>query len=173
LNGQPASAKFDIPATKFVTQWCDHPEQLKPLEKPYKDNVESLVRLRELQKDGKITPEVRQRADRKLIEQLLPSRTPQGLDFGKDLAQKYLDQAQVRAIPILSLETAISEHEWGAQGGADKNTLLDKFHLIAALHYVDEIVSDDGFFEKIYPVTSQTGHVRAKLLKNKEFLQRF
>lgn len=153
-------------------QWCDHPEQLKPLEKSYKDNVESLVRLRELQKDGNITPEIRQRADRKLIEQLLPAKTPQGLEFGKELAQKYLDQAQVKTIPILALETAISENEWGAQGGADKNTLLDKFHLIAALHYVDEIVSDDGFFHKIYPVVSQTGHVRAKLLRNKEFLQR-
>ena len=35
---------------------------------------------------------------------------------------------------------------------ADRNTLIDKFHLIAALPYVDEIVSDDDFFHKIYPV---------------------
>jgi hypothetical protein len=79
----------------------------------------------------------------------------------------------VSKIPILFIETAISEHEWDAQGGADRNTLLDKFHLIAALHYVDEVVSDDGFFHKIHPVASKTGFVIARLIRNDEFLARF
>jgi hypothetical protein len=173
LNGQPDAQRFNVPAPAFVKQWLEHPEQLEPLEKPYKDNVESLIRLRELQKEGKITAEVRQRSDRKLLEQVLPSRTPEGLDFGRDLPQRYLDQARVGAIPVLAIETAISEHEWDANGGVDRNTLLDKFHLSPALHYVDEIVSDDGFFHKIYPVTSKTGHVKAKLIRNEEFLGRF
>jgi hypothetical protein len=38
---------------------------------------------------------------------------------------------------------------------------------------VDEIVSDDGFFHKTYPIAIETGHVRAKLLRNAEFLARF
>jgi hypothetical protein len=42
-----------------------------------------------------------------------------------------------------------------------------------ALPYVDEIVSGDGFFQKIVPVANKTGHVNAKLLGNAEFLARF
>jgi len=45
--------------------------------------------------------------------------------------------------------------------------------LIPALAYVDEIVSDDGFFHKIYPVAQKTGYVRAKLINFDEFLKRF
>jgi hypothetical protein len=38
---------------------------------------------------------------------------------------------------------------------------------------VDEIVSDDKFFHRIYPVAVKTGHVRAKLIGNAELLNRF
>ena len=44
---------------------------------------------------------------------------------------------------------------------ADRNTLIDKFHLITALPYVDEIVSDDHFFHKICPVAQKAGYVRS------------
>jgi hypothetical protein len=57
--------------------------------------------------------------------------------------------------------------------GADRNTLIDKFNLISALIYVDEIFSDDKFLHKIYPVALKTGYVRAKLLTFDEFLKRF
>jgi hypothetical protein len=73
----------------------------------------------------------------------------------------------------LAIEKAISEQEWNAQGHTDRNSLIDKFHLISALPYVDEIVSDDKFFHLIYPAAVKTGHVRAKLIKNGEFLARF
>jgi hypothetical protein len=53
-------------------------------------------------------------------------------------------------LPTIAIETAISEYEWVSVGGADRNTLIDKFHLISALPYVDEIVSNDKFFHEIY-----------------------
>jgi hypothetical protein len=85
----------------------------------------------------------------------------------------YVQQVKVENIPSFAIEGAISEHEWASQGGADRNTLIDKFHLISALPCVDEIVSDDKFFHQIYPVAQKTGHVRAKLLSNSEFFMRF
>ena len=123
LNRQPESKKFDIPATAFVKQWMEHPEQLEPIEKSCKDNVESLVRLREMQKEGKITPEVRQKVTRTMIEMVLPAKTPEGLDYGRELRESYLQQVTVNSIPILAIETAISQNEWGAKGGADRKDI--------------------------------------------------
>ena len=65
---------------------------------------------------------------------------------------------QIQAIPTLAIETAISEQEWIAKDGrgADRNTLIDKFNLISALPYVDEIVTNDAFFRKVYPFAATT-----------------
>lgn len=173
LNGQADSPKFDIPSRDFVRQWIAHPEQLKVLEETYRRNADTLPRLRELMKQGKLTPEIKRRIDIQLVLGLLPKTTPAGLDIGSETRMEYAGRAKVETIPSLAIETAISEHEWVSQGGADRATLIDKFHLISALPYVDEIVSDDKFFHRIFPVAQKTGHVRAKLLGNGEFLSRF
>jgi len=173
LNNQKDAPKFDIPSRDFVRQWIEDPEQLRVLERVYRNNAETLPRLRELKKDGKLTEEVRQRVNEILVAASLPETTPAGLHVGRELKMDYARQAKIDAVPTLAIESAISEHEWVSQGGTDRNTLIDKFHLISALPYVDEIVSDDKFFRKIYPVAQSTGHVRAKLLGNSEFLSRF
>ena len=173
LNKQKDSPKFDIPSRDFVKQWIEHPEQLKVLEETYKRNADILPKLRELMKQGKLTDEIKRRVDELLVLGSLPKSTPAGLDVGHEAKMQYVQQVNVQTIPSLAIETAISEHEWVSQGGADRNTLIDKFHLISALPYVDEIVSDDKFFHTIYPVAVETGHVRAKLLGNGEFLSRF
>ena len=110
-----------------------------------------------------------------LIQIAVPRRTPAGLEITAGLKADYLKQVQISSIPTLCLETAISEREWAIEGssGADRNTIIDKFHLISALPYVDEIVSDDHFFHDIYPTAEKTGHLRATLLHNQEFLQLF
>jgi hypothetical protein len=173
LNGQKDAPKFDIPSPAFVKQWIEHPDQLKVLEETYKKGVDTLIRLRELAKEGKLTDELRRRVDEILITASLPKTTPAGLDVGRELRNGYVQQVNIKNLPTVAIETAISEHEWVSQGGADRNTLIDKFHLISALPYVDEIVSDDKFFHEIYPWAQQTGHVKAKLLSNEELLKRF
>ena len=173
LLGQKDSPRFDIPSRDFVKQWIEHPEQVKALEQGYVNSANSLVRLRELVKQGKVTEEVRRRVDEIMVGTSLPATTPAGLDVGPQLKAEYIEKAKVQTIPTLAIETAISEHEWVVQGGADRNTLIDKFHLISALPYVDEIVSNDKFFREIYPDAQKTGFVRAKLLSNEELLQRF
>ena len=45
--------------------------------------------------------------------------------------------------------------------------------MIAALPHVDEIVTDDAFFHNIYPIASVTGCVRAKTVRNVDFIGRF
>jgi hypothetical protein len=173
LNNQKDSPKFDIPSPKFVKQWIEHPEQLIVLEEVYKENADTLPKLRELTKQGKLTDEIRRRVDELLVTGSLPKSTPAGLVVGREVRMEYAQQVKVDVIPSLAIEAAISEHEWVSQGGADRNTLIDKFHLISALPCVDEIVSEDKFFHKIYPVAQKTGHVRAKLLSNDEFFKRF
>lgn len=173
LNKQKDSPKFDIPSRNFVQQWIEHPEQLKVLEEVYERNEANLLRLRELTKQGKLTDEIRRRVDELLVTGSLPKSTPAGLEIGRETKMEYVHQVDVRVIPSLAIETAISNHEWISQGGADRNTLIDKFHLISALSHVDEIVSDDKFFHRLYPVAEKTGYVKAKLLGNDEFVKHF
>ncbi len=173
LNGQNDGPKFDIPARAFVKQWIDHPEQLRVLEETYKKGIDTLLRLRELSKAGKLTDEIRSRVEEILVEASLPKTTPAGLEVGRELRLSYLQQMKIETLPTFAIETAISEHEWAAQGGADRNTFIDKFHLIPALPCVEVIVSNDKFFHEIYPWAQKTGHVKAKLLKNDELLKYF
>lgn len=165
--------KFDIPSRRFVEQWIKHPEQLEVMKKPYKDGVEALLWLRQAVKDGKITDAVRKQTNQVFLKKHMPKFTPSGLEIPREVAAEYIERANTDSIPTLRIEAAISDHEWNSQGGADRNTQIDKFHLIAALPYVDEIVSEDDFFHKIYPVAEKTGHVRAKVLSFDEFLKRF
>ena len=137
LNGQDDSPKFNISSRDFVKQWIEHPEQLVVLERTYESNAKSLARMRELLKDGKVTDSLQRRVNEILITASLPRTTPGGLDPGRDTKINYLRQAKIETIPSLAIETAISEHEWASQGGADRNTLIDKFHLISALPYVN------------------------------------
>jgi len=173
LSNKPDGPRFDIPAQRFVKQWWENPDQLRPLEIRYQENADNLIRLRELTKQAKITIDIRNNANRLLLKHTVPTTTPSGVAVGREVRDSYIAQARVESIPTFSIENAISEQEWSAQGGTDRNTLIDKFHLISALPYVDEIVSDDCFFHKIYPVARAEGHVKANLLKNAEFLSRF
>jgi hypothetical protein len=143
------------------------------LEETYKTNADTLIRLRELAKAGKMTDEVRKRVEEIFVKVSLPKTTPAGLDVGRDLKTDYIQQVKAETISSFAIETAISELEWFSQGGADRNTLIDKFHMISALPYMDEIVSNDNFFHKMYHAAQKTGDVRAKLIGNAEFLGRF
>lgn len=173
LLGRKDTARFDIPSPNFVKQWIERPEQTRTLEKSYQNSAVSLTRLRELVKEGKVTDEIRKRVDDLLVESSLPKSTPAGLYVGRETEREYVVQVRVETIPSLAIETAISEHEWVSQGGADRNTLIDKFHLISALPYMDEIVSDDKFFHKVYEAAQKTGYVKAQLVGNDGFLKRF
>jgi hypothetical protein len=173
LNKEKDAPKFDIPPRAFVQQWIEHPEQLAVLTRSYKSNAEALLGMRQAVKDGKITDEIKKRTNQVFLKELMPKFTPNGLEIPREMGAEYVERGEIGSIPTLAIETAISDHEWNAQGGADRNTLIDKFHLIAALPYVDKIVSDDAFFHKMYPVAQKTGYVGAKLLTLAEFLKRF
>ena len=173
LNRSPDGPRFDIPPARFVTEWWNHPDQMQPLEAAYKGNVDALLGIREMKKQGKMTDDIRNQARRVLFEHTVPTRTPAGLEVGHAIREEYITQAKEESIPTVAIEKAISEHEWDAQGGADRNTLIDKFHFIPALPYVDEIISEDHFFGAVYPAAVRTGYVKARLIGNKEFLGRF
>ena len=167
------SAKFDIPSAAFVKQWIEHPEQLETLRKTYSGNTDSLRRLRKAVKEGKVTDAIHKQSNQVFLKEHIPQLTPAGIEVPRSVAAEYIERGDIQSIPTMVLEKAISEHEWKASGRDDRNTLIDKFHLIPALAYVDEIVSDDRFFHTIYPVVQKTGYVRANLIKFAEFLKRF
>jgi len=173
LNRHADDPRFDIPRYRFVTQWWRFPDQMQPLETAYKNNVDALIGIREMKKQGKMTDDIRNKAKKVLFEHTVPTRTPAGVEVGQAARAEYIAQAKEESIPTLAIEKAISEQEWDAQGGADRNTLIDKFHIIPALPYVDEIITEDHFFESVHPVTAKTGFVKARLVGNKEFLERF
>ncbi len=175
LNRAADGPRFDIPARNFVKRWIERPEQMKPLEDAYQKSADALIWLREAVKAGRLTEEIRRRTDETLAKISVPRTTPAGLDYGRDVKIDYIRQFKGKTIPSIAIETAISEHEWGAEavGKPDRNTFIDKVHLISALPYVDEIISNDKFFLQIYPVAQTSGYVRARLVGNDEFLSRF
>ncbi len=173
LNGEKESPKYNIAPRAFVEQWIRHPEQFDVLNKSHENNAKALDGLRRAVKDGKMTDEVRKQADRVFLKSVLPVTTPHGLQIPRELALDYVERGDITSIPTRAIEQAISDHEWKNKGRTDANSLIDKFHLIPALQYVDEIVSDDKFLHKLYPVAAKTKHVRAKLLRFDEFLKRF
>jgi hypothetical protein len=173
LNGQADAPKFNIPSRDFVEQWISHPDQLDVLKKAYADNTTALIAIREAVKTGKMTEELKRRTDQAFVRGLLSPVTPNRVAVGAELVHDYIGEVNLNGIPSLAIETAIAYHQWDDVGGTDRNTLIDKFHLISALPYVDEIVSRDKFFQKVFPVVQATGHVRATLVENAVFLARF
>ncbi len=147
---------------------------MKPVEETLQKSAEVLIALREATKSGKLTQAIRRRADELMVSLSLPTTTPSGLHYGRDVKGEYLAQLDSTKIPSIAIETAISDNEWGEEfvGKTDRNTFIDKVHLIAALPFVDEIVSDDKFFGAIYPVAVTTGHVKAKLINVDQLLKR-
>jgi hypothetical protein len=172
LNGSPDSSRFDISSVDFVRQWVQNPDQLRPIDETYAQNARNLIGLREHKKAGRLTEEIEKRVNEVLAKTFMPKTTPTGLHFGRDLTIDYVKQFNPDKIPTVAIETAISEHEWGDKGGLDGNTMLDKIHLISALPLADEIVSNDQRFHDLYPIAKKTGHVKAVLLREAEFLAR-
>ena len=175
INGAKDGPGFDISSRRMVEQWLRFPDQLKSVEAAFQKNIEALLALRDATKAGKLTEAIRKQADELMVSMSIPARTPSGLEYGRDSKINYIAQFDPKKIPSIALESAISEKEWGdeAVGKADRNTFVDKIHLISALPLVDEIVSDDKFFAAIYPFTVATGHVKAKLVAVSECLKRF
>jgi hypothetical protein len=174
LFGDGALAKYDIPSRDFVKGWIKHPEQLDIMKKSFESEAESISKLRELFMQGKLTAQIRKEANRKWFEISMPKETPAGLQISPEMKAEYAQLADVNAIPSFAVEEAISVNEWGeeAVGKVDRNTFLDKIHLISALPFVDEIVSTDPFFRAIYPAAQKSGHVKACLVSNEEFMGR-
>jgi hypothetical protein len=155
-----------------VLQWKNDPRQLADLNRILNDNVASLNGLRTAIAEGKSLTHVRKEVDRLLVAHGTPKRTPAGIIIGRETRLAFIDQMDVSSLPTLSIETAISDHQWRATGYADRNTVIDKMHFISALPYVDEFVSNDRFFTELYPVACATNHVRARLTSNAEFSKR-
>lgn len=173
LQGQRDSSRFQIRPREFVEQWINHPDQFDELKKSHEDNTKALDGLRQAIKDGKMTDEIRKQADQLFLKSVLPATTPNRLEIPRELAAEYVERGDIMSIPTRAIEHAISDHEWKSMGRADANSQIDKSHLIPSLHYVDEIVSDDNFLHRLYPVAEKTGYVRAKLIRFGEFLERF
>lgn len=174
LFGDGALTKYDIPSRDFVVRWTKHPEQLAIMKKSFESEAESILKLRELATQGKLTEPINKEANRKWFELSMPQETPAGLQISRETRAAYAEHASVGAIPTFAVEEAISVNEWGeeAVGKVDRNTFLDKIHLISALPFVDQVVSTDAFFRAIYPAAQQSGHVRAALISNEEFMGR-
>ena len=174
LFDEGALEKYEIPSRDFVKQWIERPEQLRVMKQSFESNVGTLLRLRDLAAQGKLTEIVRKTAARQFLELSMPKGTPAGLRVGAETKAEYVAQASIGAIPTFAVEEAISVNEWGGEavGKVDRNTFVDKIHLISALPFVDEIVSSDVFFRAIYPAAQKSGHVRAVVIENEEFMGR-
>lgn len=151
----------------FVALW-----RKRRVEAGYVESGCVTARLRDAKKRGRITAATKKQAVRNLIQSVLPKFTPLGLEIPPRTTTDYLRQVDPSTIPYVALDLAITGCEWGWQtsSGQERNTAIDKFHLLSALPYVDKIVSDDRFFHYVHDHANRTGHVRAAIMHNVEFL---
>jgi hypothetical protein len=169
-DGAPGA--YDVTARDFVKTLMEQPKHLQRLEAPTKGCLDGLKWTRKRSRDGRLGPENFKRVSERKMRANVPEETPEGLILGAQLREEFLQQADLGSIPTLAIENAISNHERFEHDYGDRNTLYDKFHLVYALPYVDEFVSRDKFFLRIYPVAKKTGHVRAALVRIDEFFGR-
>jgi hypothetical protein len=168
--------KYEISSEDFVKQWVQNPSQLSPIVQSFEQSSKILTRLREQKKEGLITDRIRDTVNEILVRRILPEYTPSGVFVGREARNDYVQQVvetRAQAIPSIAIETAISEYSWLGYGGVDRNTVIDKFLMISALPHVDELVTNDGGFHTLHPIASKTGHVRANVIHNEEFLKGF
>ena len=79
----------------------------------------------------------------------------------------------INELPSLAIEFLIAEKSWANEGRTDWNTMVDKFHLISALPYVDVIVSDDRYFHSILPALKSAPFPIARVLRFEDLCKRF
>jgi hypothetical protein len=173
LNRVPPSPAIDRSSREFVEAWIKHPDLMRPIEESYAANANALKSLRSALAAGKLTSAIRQQGDRKLIEGFLPSETPAGIAVDSGTRNRYLDTVNVNELPSLAVEFLLAEKSWASKGGADWNTMVDKFHLIAALPYVDVLVSDDGYFHSILPILQSVPFPLGRVLRFADFCKEF
>jgi len=173
LNRRPADPTVDRTSRQFVEGWINQPESMQPLIQSYQANADALRNLRKAVCEGRVTNAIKLEGDRQLIESFLPDRTPAGILVSREVRNNFLTSARIEQFPSLSVEAAIAEHSWRTTEEPDWNSMVDKFHLISALPYVDIIVSDDDYFHAILPVVTPTGFVRATVIRFAEFCAEF
>ncbi len=168
LDSRTGGPSFRGTLAQFVELWRKHRK-----EGAYEQVAMATTRLRRANKSGKLTEAMKTRAALNMIESVLPQFTPSGLAISIDRRRDYLNQVNPSKIPSVALDMAISEFDWRSQSNPGRNTQIDRFHLLSALPYVDFVATDDHFSHQVYPSASRTGHVRARLLHNHEFMERF
>ncbi len=173
LNRLPVSPEMDRSSREFVEGWIKNPDLMRPIERSYEANADALKNLRSALAAGKLTNAIRKQGDRKLLEGFLPSETPAGIVVDAGTRNRYLDTANISELPSLAIEFLIAEKSWANEGGTDWNTMVDKFHLISAMPYVDVIVSDDSYFHSILPALKAAPFPLARVLRFEDFCKEF
>jgi hypothetical protein len=173
LNRLPVSLALDCTSRQFVDGWMTNPNSVKPLVQSYLKNADALRNLRKARAEGRVTAEIKREGDRRLIEGFLPDGTPSGVLIDRETKCQFLDSAKLEDFPSLSIESALAEHSWAHTDEPSLNSMVDKFHLISALPYVDCVVSNDKYFHSIVPIATKTGFVRAQVLPFDEFVEDF
>jgi hypothetical protein len=173
MNGFHVSPERAPSSREFVEGWIKSPELMEPIVQSYQKQVRALTGLREALALGKVTTEVLKQGDRQYLERYLPKSTPNRLVLDAETKNAFLDQVTQADFPTLAIESEIAEYSWANKGRTDWNSMVDKFHVISSLHYIDIVVSDDRFFYLLLPQAQKTGYVRARVTRFSPFCIEF
>jgi hypothetical protein len=173
MNGVELTPATTPSSREFVEGWIKKPGMMEPLIKSQLQNADALKSLRAAIASGKLTAAIKAEGDQKLIAGFLPNTTPNGVVIDDETKRSYLNTVTPKVFPTLAIESAVAEYSWDNQGRIDWNSMVDKFHLIPALHYTDLVISDDGYFQLLLPVAKKTGFVKASVLKFADFCKSF
>jgi hypothetical protein len=173
LNRTYVSNERAPSSREFVEGWIRTPQLMDPLVSSHQKNAAALVSIRSALASGKLTANRKKEGDRKLMEGFLPQVTPNGVVLDSGTKSAFLNTMTPNDFPTLAIEAEIAEHSWAGQGRVDWNSMVDKFHLISSLPYVDVVVSNDRYLYLLLSVAQKTKFVKASLMKFHEFCAAF
>jgi hypothetical protein len=143
INRQPVAQVAQVTSRDFVGYLRSSPTAMDPIVRGYEENLKAVEVLRKARREGRLTPEVQQRADRELVRRSLPDYTPSGLKIDDTTKREFLGQVDLQRLPTIAAEISTSQYGWDSPRLLTHQEHIDRLHAVCALPHVDLIGSDD------------------------------
>jgi hypothetical protein len=114
-----------------------------PITRGIGENSEARHTIEKAIKDHRFTESIKAEISRQYIWKLLPSRTPSGILISREGREEFLNRINLDLFPSIAVEFAMSEEALQSGSQLTEQAFMDRQHIIAALPYVDVIVTDD------------------------------
>ena len=136
-------------SSDVVSYLQSHPKALRKIEDGYFNNRKARDMNRTDYLKGNFSTYWIRRFDKASARVHVPQRTPSGIIIDNTTQATFLDQFDIIRCPSLVTEDAVTKYGWEGNDHFRWQRFMDEHHVVAALPYVDFVVTDDVNLTKI------------------------